>query len=174
MKKLIASLLVLIGFSSFGQSQDCQRIGFADTNYILQVLPEFNKAQNDLQVDINQYEKQFQAKIAEYESKLKLYQQGSSAMIDIVRLDKETELRRIQESIEKFQGDVQVALRKRESELLQPILNKVGRAIDAVALENGFDFILNSKVGTTEIVQFADQKFDVSDLVLDKLGVDKK
>lgn len=173
MRKLIVPILLSIGFSSFGQSSDCQRIGFADTDYILKVLPEFNKAQNELQVDISQYEKQFQAKVAEYESKLKMYQQGASAMVDIVRLDKEAELRRIQESIEKFQGDVQVALRKRESELLQPILNKVGRAIDAVALENGFDFILNSKVGSTEIVQFADQKFDVSVLVLDKLGVDK-
>ncbi|HNP94229.1 MAG TPA: OmpH family outer membrane protein [Cyclobacteriaceae bacterium] len=173
MKKLILPLFILIGFGSFGQSQNCQIIGFADTDYILQVLPEFNKAQNELQIDINQYEKQFEAKVAEYENKLRMYQQGASAMIDIVRLDKENELRRIQESIEKFQGDVQVAIRKRENELIQPILSKVGRAIDAVAQENGFDLILNSKVGATRVVQFADKKFDVSLLVLDKLGVDK-
>ena len=173
MKNLLI-LLMAFGFlraqAQFNQS-NCQKIGFADTEFILSKIPEFNKIQNQIQVDAKQYERQFMAKVAEYESKLKEYQQGADAMLEIVRLDKEKELRRIQESIQNFQQDVQVSLRKKETDLLSPILNNVGRAIDAVAVENGFSFVINSSTGATEIIQFADKKFDISEMVLTKLGI---
>lgn len=168
------TLLILLVAASWAHAQlpNCQKIGYADTDYILQVMPEFNKAKRDIQLDIDQYEKQFNAKVAEFEEKLRIYKNAASSMVDIVRMDKENELKRIQESIDKFQQEVQVAINKRESDLLQPIIAKVGKAINAVGEEGGFDFILNSKSGPAEIVQFANSKFNVSDRVLEKLGIE--
>jgi len=173
---LILLLLFLsgIGYSQVNEQEQFQKIGYADTQLILSKMPEYNLIRDDLSLDIKQYENEFRAKVADFETKLKIYQQGASAMLDVVRLDRENELQRIQESIQKFQENVQVSLRKKEHELMAPILNKVGRAIDDVAKENGFTFVLNVSPGNYEIVQFADTTFDISALVLEKLGVPSK
>ncbi len=174
------TLIIFIGLLSFqiancqtGETLFFQKIGYADTQLILSKMPEYNRIQNDLQLDIMQYENQFRAKVEEFEAKLDVYRQGSNTMLEIVRIDKENELKRIQESIIKFRQEVQVSLRKKENDLLSPILNEVGRAVDEVAIENGFAFILNSR-GPSEIFQYADLKFDISYLVLKKLGIDSE
>ena len=39
------------------------------------------------------------------------------------------------------------------------------------SLKNGLSIVINSAIGTTKIFQFADNKFDISEMVLNKLGV---
>ncbi|MDX1629935.1 MAG: OmpH family outer membrane protein, partial [Fulvivirga sp.] len=54
---------------------------------------------------------------------------------------------------------------------MEPIYSKVGNTIEAVAKENGYTYILNGNVGGVDVVLYADDKNDVSDLVLKKMGI---
>jgi outer membrane protein len=55
---------------------------------------------------------------------------------------------------------------------MDPVFTKVGKAIEDVAKENGFAFILNPRLmGGGDILLYSDQNFDVSDLVLKKMGI---
>ena len=91
---------------------------------------------------------------------------------DAIKADKERELGALQESIQKFQQDAQTSLQTKQSSLMEPVISKVGVAIEAVAKENDYSFILTPQIqGNTDILLYSDEKYDISALVLKKLGV---
>jgi len=80
------------------------------------------------------------------------------------RKDKEPNLRST-ESIQKFQQDAQTSLQKSKAPMV-PVFSKVGKAIEAVAKENGFTFIINAQVsGSLDVLLYSDEKYNISDLV---------
>ena len=115
---------------------------------------------------------QLKAKGQEYETKLDYYQKNGATMLDAVRKDKESELTQLQQNIQKFQQDAQASMQKKQNDLMEPVFKKVGKAIDDVAKENGYTFIINPQlVGGGDILLYQDSKFDISVLVLKKMGI---
>jgi outer membrane protein len=91
---------------------------------------------------------------------------------DAIKADKERELAALQENMQKFQQDAQSSFQKKQTELMDPIYKKIGKAIEEVAKENAFTFIINPAVTNGgDILLYSDEKFNISDLVLKKLGV---
>ena len=179
MRTLFVILLVsLVSFGATAQTTTTQtqpavqKIGYAEWDYIFSQLPEFKQIDNDLKTHGDQLQAQLQAKYKEYETKLKTYQASASTMVDAVRRDKETELTQLQENIQKFQQDAEASLRKKQSDLMEPVYAKVGKAIEEVAKENGYSFIINPQlVGGGDILLYNDEKYNISTLVLKKLGI---
>ena len=79
--------------------------------------------------------------------------------------NKEKELRDLQRKRFGFEGD----LFKKRQELIKPVQDKVYNAVQKLALEKQYDFILDKSEGITVI--FADPKLDKSEDVLKELGV---
>jgi outer membrane protein len=95
-------------------------------------------------------------------------------MIDAVRANTERELQQMQQNIEKLQQDAQTTVQNKQTQLMGPLYKKVGEAIAAVAKENGYTFILTQQIGGLDVLLYSDDKMDVSDLVLKKLGITPK
>jgi outer membrane protein len=69
--------------------------------------------------------------------------------------------------------DGQTSMQKKQSDLVNPIFIKVGKAIEEVALENGYSYIINPQmIGGGDVLLFTDERYNVSNLVLKKLGID--
>jgi outer membrane protein len=81
--------------------------------------------------------------------------------------NKEKELRELQKKRFGFEGDVF----KKRQELIKPIQDKIYNAIQKLASEKQYDFILDKSEGITVI--FADPKLDKSDDILRILGIKK-
>ncbi len=86
-------------------------------------------------------------------------------------LEKKTignEIAALQDDIRRYQDNGTKLMQLKQNELMRPLYKKLNEAIDAVAKANGFTQIL-----TTTGNQFAyvDLKFDITKLVMDKLGV---
>ena len=79
--------------------------------------------------------------------------------------NKEKELRDLQKKRFGFEGD----LFKKRQELIKPIQDRVYNAVQKLAVDKQYDFILDKSEGITVI--FADPKLDRSDDVLRNLGV---
>jgi hypothetical protein len=79
--------------------------------------------------------------------------------------NKEKELRDLQRKRFGFEGD----LFKKRQELIKPIQDRVYNAVQKLAIDKQYDFILDKSEGITVI--FADPKLDKSDDVLKNLGV---
>ena len=172
MKKVVLGLVAAVFvLSSYSSALAQQKIGHVDIQYVLTSLPEYKAVESQLKTLESQLLKQSQAKQTEFQTKLQEYQAGAANMADVVRQDKERELQSLQQSFEEFQQTAQASLQTKTTELLNPLYEKIGTAIDEVATENGYSHILNIGVAQLDIVIYGDKQYDVSNLVLKKLGI---
>ncbi len=167
----IAAAALFVSFASF--AQDHQKLGYADTDYILSQLPDAKKVETELKAHGSQLQAQLTAKAQEYEKKLQDFQQNAAKWVDAVVQDKQNELQMLQQQFQKFQQDAETSFAKKQQDLMSPLYDKVGKAIEEVSKENGYNFVitLNSSNGGGNVLLYKDPQFDVSNLVLKKLGV---
>ncbi|QSE98586.1 OmpH family outer membrane protein [Fulvivirga lutea] len=171
MKNKLVLAIAAILFIGTAATAQTMKIGYADVDYILSEMPESKQVESELQAHNTQLQNQLQAKYQEYQQKAQAYQQSAATMVDAVRSEKETELAQLEQRIQKFQQDAQTSMQKKSATLMEPLYAKIGSNIEAVAKENGYTHILNGQVGGIDVVLFADEKFDISDLVLKKMGI---
>ena len=176
------TLLLLIFCGCFAlttsaQTPVTQKTGYADWEYIFTQLPEYKQIEDAMKTHVTQLENQLKSKQQEFETKYKNWQQNAATMVDAVRNSTQAELAQMQENIQKFQQEAQTSMQTKNATLMQPIFTKVGKAIEDVAKENGYDFILAPQIGAQDggdIILYSNDKYDISDLVLKKLGVTPK
>jgi outer membrane protein len=170
MRKLV--LLAVFGLITFvSQAQTATKVGYADVDYIFSQMPEAKQIEAELKSMEAQLKGQIEAKIKKFQTELADYQKNGAAMIDAVRQNTERELTQQQQNIEKLQQDAQTTIQNKNTQMMTPVYDKVGKAIEAVAKENGFSFILNQQIGGLDVILYGDDKMDISDLVLKHMGV---
>jgi len=178
MRKLVLLVaLAAAAFVSHAQapaSTTPTKVGYADVDYIFSQLPEAKQIDSDLKSLQTQLKNQIDGKVQEFQKKLADYQANLNTMIDAVRANTERELQQMQQNIEKLQQDAQTNIQAKQTQLMDPVYKKVGKGIEDVAKENGFTFILNQQIGGLDVILYGDEKMDISDLVLKKLGVTPK
>lgn len=175
MRTLFSIILTVIAFAAAAQTPAqpaAQKIGYADWDYIFAQMPEFKQIDSELKAHSSQLQSQMEAKQKDFQAKYDVFVKLPATTPDAIRADKQSELERLQESIQKFSADAQKSLETKQNTLMEPVVNKVGKAIEATAKENGFTFIINPRlVQGGDILLYSDEKFDVSDLVLKKMGI---
>jgi outer membrane protein len=168
MKKviLLASLLA-IGFIGFSQ-----KYVIIDTRYILDKMPEYKTAQKQLDDIAAGWQKDIDMKQSELDNMYKSYEAEQVMLSDELKkkredqlFNKEKDLRDLQRKRFGFEGD----LFKKRQELIKPIQDKVYNAVQKMAVNRGYDLVLDKSEGITII--FADPKLDKSEDVLKDLGV---
>lgn len=148
MKNFLRPVLVILlcAFMSIGFGQVNAKLGYIDSNELLEMMPGKDSIQKVLQDYGKTLENQLQAMYAEYQTKVQDYQTNSATMSDIIRQTKEKELADLETRIQTFQQQADTDLQNKQVELLQPLLDKAKSAITAVAKENGYTYIMD--VGT--------------------------
>ena len=169
MKKL---LLITYSFFLLSFCASAQRYAVIDSKYILEKLPEYKESQTKLDQFSAQWQQEIEKKQADLDKMYKDYDAEQVMLSDELKKKREDELynrekevRDLQKKRFGFEGDL---FRKRQ-ELIKPIQDKVYLAIQKLAVEKSYDFILDKSEGITVI--FADPKLDRSDEVLKYLGV---
>ncbi|ODS83687.1 MAG: hypothetical protein ABS46_05695 [Cytophagaceae bacterium SCN 52-12] len=178
MKKTVFALVALVAsLVSPLMAQTPTKIGYTDVDVILGRLPDAKKIQNELEVTRAQFEKSIQDKIKEFQDKLDKYQKNAQNMNEVLRADSERELQNLQKSIEDLQTNSQQSLMQKQQSLLTPVLDKISTAISDVGKEHGYLYIINSDTGQNTnpvLLYVGSEEYNVTDLVLTKLGVDPK
>ncbi len=173
MRKLLVLLVLVSAFASaYAQTPAATKIGFANVAYIYSKMPESKQVENELAATEKQLKTQLEAKMREFQTKLQDYNANVNNMLDAVRANTERELNQLQENLQQLQQDAQTTIQNKHAQLMEPVYEKVGNAIAEVAKENGYTFILSEQIGGLDVVLYASDSSDVSDLVLKKMGVD--
>src|SRR6188474_3387523 len=120
--------LLLASWTAFGQ--EAQKIGYADWDYIFGAMPEFKQIDSQLKAHGDQLQAQIEAKQKEIQDKLKVYQALPASTDQLIRADKESELRRLDEGLQQFQTDAQKSYELKRQQLMEPVFSKVGKAIE--------------------------------------------
>src|SRR5258706_12589498 len=142
MRTLVILLLCFAGLTAQAQTTPPQKIGHADWEYIFSQMPESKQIENELKTHGTQLDNQLKAKYSEYQAKVNAYQGLPATTPDAIKKDKEAEITQLQEGIQKFQTEAQSSLQKKQTDLMAPVFTKVGKAIEDVAKENGFTYVL--------------------------------
>jgi len=169
MKKMIVLALVALSLAAGTQAQ---RYAVIDSKYILEKMPDYKTAQKKLDDFSIQWQAEVDQKQAILDKMYKDYDAEQVMLSDDLKkkredelFNKEKELRDLQKKRFGFEGD----LFKKRQELIKPIQDKVYNAVQRLAVERSYDFILDKSEGITVI--FADPKLDRSEDVLRNLGV---
>jgi outer membrane protein len=174
--KLVALLFILTaGFALNANAQDAKplKIGYTNVSYLLSVMPESRQIESELKTHSTQLQNQLQAKAKTFEEAYAAYEKGASTMTAAIRAEKERELREMDAQIQEFQKNAESSLQNKQVKLLEPVTEKISKAIDDVAKENNYTYVFNSDagLGTTQILLHAPEGDNITDLVLKKLNV---
>jgi len=169
MKKVLLFLFAVILISG---SIQAQRYAVIDSKYILDKMPEYKDAQTKLdqfsalwQQEIDQKQALMDKMVKDFEAEQIMLPDNLKKKREDEIFNKEKELRDLQRKRFGFEGD----LFKKRQELIKPVQDKVYNAVQKLALEKQYDFILDKSEGITII--FADPKLDKSEDILKSLGI---
>lgn len=177
MKKFSSVLIWFLTFVlgiGFAVGQNSIKVGHTNTGYILSQLPEIKGVQTELETVRTQLEKVIQDKSKEFQEKLERYQNTGASMSQAQQETAENELRQLNSELEELQAKSQQTFAEKQESLIRPLVEKVNKAVDEVAKENGYTYILNGdtgNVGNPVILYSGSKETDITDLVLKKLGV---
>lgn len=137
MKKIILALLLLAPMTVFAQ-----KFGCVDYDAIAQNLPEYAKAQGDLQAMAKQFENDLKSMQDELRRKAEEYDKTKSTMNATKQQETEQVLMEMQKKYQQAYEDNSNELQKKQQELLQPIQLKVAKAIENVGTQGGYVYIV--------------------------------
>jgi len=171
-KIVMKKIFVVICILTFATVTQAQRYAIIDTKYILDKMPDYKLAQKNLDDVAANWQKEIDVLQQELDRMYKDYDAEQVMLSEDLRKKredqlfvKEKNLRDLQRNRFGFEGD----LFKRRQEFIKPIQDKVYNAVQKLAVQRGYDFILDKSEGITVI--FADPKLEKSEDVLKELGV---
>lgn len=166
MKKFLGAFFIILSMMVFGQQKI--KIGHINSNDLMEVMPGRDSAEKVLNDYAKNLQDQLNAMLTEFQTKYQDYLDNSEKYLEPVKKAKEKELIDLQSRIEEFRNQSQELLSKKEQELLQPLIDKAKKAIEAVAKEKGYTYIFDTSIGVLLYYQDSD---DILPFVKEKLGI---
>jgi outer membrane protein len=174
MKKYI--LFVLLGLVALvGKSQGVIKIGYTNVELILQYMPETKAIETELSKLEEMISKALEVKQKYYQQKMiefMEYKQSGKPITPEMEKAAMTELQKLEGEIQKGLQEAEERLLRRRMELLKPVQDKLQGAIDAVAKEGGYTYILNQAVGAgLPSILYGKESDNVTTLIAKRLGI---
>jgi outer membrane protein len=173
MKKI--TLLIVLAFSISLSAFTQTKQGYVDSEYILGNIPEYKEAQKELDRLAANWQKDIEKKFASIDSMYKKYQVEAITLPDNLKQKREDDIIKAEQDAKDLQkkrfgkdGD----LFKKREELVKPIQDRVFNAIEAIAKDKAYAFVFD--VAGSMTIVYADPKFDLNDMVMQRLGITVK
>ena len=146
------------------------KIGYVDSNEIMNNFEEVRQVQVDLEKEQRRLEGDFNNLVSRLDSLNQDYERQRLLMSETRRNEKENEITNMEKSIQKFQLDKfgpEGELYRKQNLLLKPVLEKIDKAIQNVGSEQGYDFILDAMSGA---LLYALDSHNLTEDVMDELS----
>ncbi len=169
MNKYILSIITC--FILFATTNSfAQKVGYVDTQSLIQAIPEVKEANTNIETYKAQLQKKGQEMVKALQAKYQdLERRQAQGDISPKQLEAEaSKLKEEEATLAQFEQTSSEKILKKSETLLKPLRDKIQQAIDDVASENGFAYIIDSSFG---VILYADPSADVGTLVKAKLGL---
>lgn len=166
MLKKIAFLLLLIA----PMSVFAQKFAHFRSMDIIPVMPEYAKAQTDIQALSKQYEDEIKRSAEEFNKKYAEYQQEQQNLPQNIQERRQKELQEMMEKGNQFQQEAQQQLDKSYREMMEPIYKKLEDAVKAIGAAGGYTYVFD--LNRTDIPYIDENASkDVTNDIKTKLGI---
>ena len=142
MKKIIAIFVLAAGLVS-GTVQAQNKFGYIRVDEMVSIMPELKKIDTALLIYQND------SLPRTYNYLLNQYQRYDSIVVDsvksplVVRQDAAKQRAAFLEELQNWQSSAQSLIEAKQNALLQPVYDRVLKAIDEVAKEKGYNYVFN-------------------------------
>jgi outer membrane protein len=165
---ILAVQTVLLAFPALAQL----KIGFVRPDYILNQYDPYREALKQ----VDDYEKaetdKLQNMIDEFQKKVEAAQKQAPLMKEDQIAAKRDELEKEQANIQKRREDVMKRqdglIVKKHAELVQPVFDLFNKVLERIGQNEKYDYIFNAE-SDTQVILYADKKYDISDQVTTEL-----
>ncbi|MCF8359938.1 MAG: OmpH family outer membrane protein [Prolixibacteraceae bacterium] len=168
MKKIVFTLIALTTVVSVSFAQ---KYAYVDTEYILENIPAYQAAQEQLEQLSGQYQKELETIQAELEQMYNDFRAEAVLLSDEMKrkredviVSKEKEYRSLQQKYFGPEGD----LFKKRQGLVKPIQDDIYNAVKEIASDGNYGVIFDKAGGLSML--YTDPKYNLSNQVLEKLG----
>ncbi len=169
MKKIVLLISLFISIS-FGSAW-AQQYAFIDMEYILNRIPSFENANEQIEEMSKQWQSLIDKEVEEVNAMYKKYQSDSALLKGEEKTRRENEIvakeNSIQELRNKYFGS-QGELFLQQEKLIKPIQDNIYEAVKELSVQNGYTMVID-RASATSII-FASPTIDISDEVLSILG----
>ena len=150
LKKIAVALMLFVAASSYVNAQS--KVAHINVQQLLSEMPEMKAAEAELKKLQDTYRADIEDSMTELRNKYTLYSNESSSKTQEENEKRALELQGYEKSIQEAQAAAQQELQKKQAELFAPISEKAKAAIDKVAADQGFDYVIDATQGYGLIV----------------------
>lgn len=174
MTRLVVCVAALLGLGALvSPAHAQQKIGYIDSEYILNQTPEYANVQQKLDQLEQQWRQEIQKKQQQVQELRREFEARELLYTEEERKNKQEEIRTAEKEVEQLRQRYfgpEGQLYQRQQELMRPIQERVLTAVEEVATAEGYDYVFD-KSGEF-LFMFARDQYDLSDDVLRELGID--
>ncbi|HJL62677.1 MAG: OmpH family outer membrane protein [Candidatus Marinimicrobia bacterium] len=167
MPKLILTLIITVVMLTSTLLGEI-KIGFVQSDRIRAEYEEFRDAESQLQMEFRKVQMEYQIQLMELDSLKNAYETQRLMSSPEWRREKEQEIATKERNLQVFQAEnvgPEGLLYQKQAQMEFEILSKVKRAVDKVAAEKEYDYIIDGSVS----LLFGNPAFDVTDDILYEL-----
>jgi outer membrane protein len=168
MKKIASILSIILLATGIGLAQ---KYAFVDTEYILDRIPAYKAAQDQLDKMAQDWQEEVETMYAGIEKMFQDFQAEKVLLTEEMKTKKEEEIinkeKEVKDLQQKYFGRDGNLFDKRQ-ELIKPIQDEVYKAVKEIASEGNYAVIFDTASGANML--YTNPKYDKSDEVLEKLG----
>lgn len=169
MKKGISILAIALG-TLLSFNANAQKIGHINAEELLLAMPETKLAQDSITIAGKELEAILAELQGEYKKLVDAYVANEPNWTSLNKDIKQKEIQDKQNRIQEFSQTAQNDLQQMEVRMLQPIIEKATKAVQDVASEEKFTYIIDSSPSKAVLIFTANGE-DIMDKVKVKLGI---
>ncbi len=143
MKKILFAALMLLA----PLTMSAQKFGHFNSSEVVQLMPEYTTAQNELQTLAKQYEDDQKRMQDELQKKADEFQKEQANLLENVRARREQELNDLYQRYQQSLADNQQAFQKAQAEKMQAISEKITNAVKQIGEAGGYVYIMDVTSG---------------------------
>ena len=166
-------LFLFLTFISF--DGNAQKFGYIDTEYIINKMPEYKKAEELLNQFTDKWSKDIQSKYTEIEKLKEKYQQEEILFTPEMKKDKLLEIDKKEEDLKSLNNSVfgiNGQLFQKKKEILKPIMDEIYKTSEKIARKYKLSFIFDKASDLSMI--YADPRHDYTDYIIEDMGLNFK
>ncbi len=160
-------IIILILTTSTLSAQRGVKIGYIDTEYILENLPEYNQVLEKLEEKAAEWKKEVDTKSREIKKKKASLDSERILLTNEMIKEIEEEITIDEEELSEYQqkrfgprGDLII----QRQQLIQPVQDQIFNAIKEIAKSRNYDFIFDKSADI--VMLYSDKRYDISDQIL--------
>ena len=171
---LTVCMVAMMAVSSFAQTDSLSmptptsKFGYVSYEQVLRAMPDYALVQQKLQALRTQYDAELQRVTQDFNIKYEEFLQGQRDFPETILRKRQTELKDLLERNLAFKAESREQLKQAEVEAMAPLRQMLNETLEAIGLEQGLAFILNTDAGALPFVHPA-MGVDVSERVIQRL-----